>query len=244
MAVLGTSCKGTKSVTGGEVDSRMSAKNIIDNHYSHQPKFKTLSGRVKIDYSNGDGSQGVNVSLRMEKDKVIWMSAPLGVVKAHITPEKVSFYNKLDNEYFEGDFSYLSDLLGTELDFDKVQNLLLGSSVLDLRKEKFTSSVSGENYELKPRKARELFKILLQLEPKNFKIASQEISQPEKARQLQIKYTYQDISGSVLPEDINIVAAEAKDKTTIDLNFRNLELNKPMNFPYKVPKGFDKITLK
>jgi hypothetical protein len=244
MAVLGTSCKGTKSVTGGEVDSRMSARNIIDNHYSHQPKFKTLSGRVKIDYSNGDGTQGVNVSLRMEKDKVIWMSAPLGVVKAHITPEKVSFYNKLDNEYFDGDFSYLSDLLGTDLDFDKVQNLLLGNAVLDLRKEKFTSAVSGANYELKPRKARELFKILLQLEPKNFKIASQEISQPEKSRQLHIKYTYQDISGNILPEDIKIVAAEAKDRTTIDLNFRNLELNKSMSFPYKIPKGFDKITLK
>ena len=115
------SCKSTKSITGGEANSRLSAKNIVNAHYSNQPKFRTLRGRVKIDYTNGDDSQGVNVSLRMEKDKVIWMSAPLGVVKAHITPKKVSFYNKLQNEYFDGDFSYLSELLGTELDFEKVQ---------------------------------------------------------------------------------------------------------------------------
>ncbi|MEX0314682.1 MAG: DUF4292 domain-containing protein, partial [Allomuricauda sp.] len=130
-------CKSTKSITGGEIDSRLSAKRIIENHYSNQTDFKTLSGRVKIDYSNGKSEQGVNVSLRMEKDKVIWISAPLGVVKAHITPKRVSFYNKLQNEYFDGDFSYLSELLGTELDFDKVQSLLLGDAILDLRDEKY-----------------------------------------------------------------------------------------------------------
>ena len=65
------SCKSTKSITGGEANSRLSAKNIVNAHYSNQPKFRTLRGRVKIDYTNGDDSQGVNVSLRMEKDKVI-----------------------------------------------------------------------------------------------------------------------------------------------------------------------------
>ena len=237
-------CKSTKSITGGEINPKLSAKNIINAHYSNEPKFKTLRGRVKIDYTNGDDSQGVNVSLRMEKDKVIWMSAPLGVVKAHITPNKVSFYNKLQNEYFDGDFSYLSHVLGTELDFDKVQNLLLGNAVLDLRKEKFNAYVIGGNYELKPKKARELFKILFQVEPKNFKIASQQISQPDSLRQLEAKYTYQNVSGNVLPDEIKILAEDKGELTTIDLSFRNLELNKAMNFPYKVPKGFDKITLK
>ncbi|MBR9854036.1 MAG: DUF4292 domain-containing protein [Algicola sp.] len=237
-------CKSTKSITGGEVNSRLTAKSIVNAHYSNQSNFKTLRGRVKIDYANGDDAQGVNVSLRMEKDKVIWMSAPLGVVKAHITPNKVSFYNKLQNEYFDGDFSYLSELLGTELDFEKVQNLLLGNAVLDLRKEKFNTEVYNGHYQLKPKKAQELFKILFQLEPKNFKIATQEISQPESERQLKAKYTYQDISGNVLPDEIKITAEEAGELTTIDLVFRNLELNKTMSFPYKVPKGYEKITLK
>lgn len=237
-------CKSTKTVTGGEADARMSAKNIIDNHYTNQTKFKTLSGRIKIDYVNGDESQGVNVSLRMEKDKVIWMSAPLGMVKAYITPNKVSFYNKLQNEYFDGDFSYLSHVLGTELDFEKVQNLLLGNAVFDLRKEKFVSSVAEGNYQLKPKKARDLFKILFQVEPRNFKIATQQVSQPDSLRQFEAKYTYQNVSGNVLPEEIKILAEDKGELTNINLSFRNLELNKSMSFPYKVPKGFDKITLK
>ncbi len=238
------SCKSTKEVTGGEIDARISAKRIIESHYANQLDFTTLSGKVKIDYADGKNDQGVNVSLRMEKDKVIWISAPFGMVKAHITPNKVSFYNKLQGEYFDGDFEYLSDLLGTELDFSKVQSLLLGNAVLDLRKDKYASAIIQGNYQLKPKKARELFKILFQLEPGNFKIASQEISQPEEDRQLKAKYTYQDISGKILPNEIQIVALDEDDKTTIDLNFRNLELNKPLNFPYKIPRGFDEIILK
>ena len=186
--------------------------------------------------SNGKSEQGVSVSLRMEKDSVIWISAPLGVVKAHITPERVSFYNKLQNEYFDGDFSYLSELLGTELDFDKVQSLLLGDAILDLRGEKYASSINEGNYQLKPKKAQELFKILFQLEPKNFKISAQEISQPQENRQLRAKYTYQDISGKVVPNEIHIVALENMDRTTIGLSFKSMELNRNLNFPYKIPE--------
>ncbi|PRX56991.1 DUF4292 domain-containing protein [Flagellimonas meridianipacifica] len=244
LMLLVVACKSTKNVVGGEVDDSISTKKIIANHYGNQEDFKTLRGKVKIDYFNGKDRQGISVSLRMEKDKVIWISAPLGVVKAHITPEKVSFYNKLQGEYFDGDFSFLSELLGTELDFASVQNLLLGNAILDMRKEKFTSKVADGNYQLKPRKAKELFLLLFQLEPKYFKIATQEVLQPEENRFLSAEYTYQDISGKIFPNSVKVVALDKKDRTTIDLDFRNLELDKALNFPFKIPKGYEEIILK
>ena len=76
----------------------------------------------------------------MEKDKIIWLSAPLSVAKVMITPDKVSYYNNWENVYFDGDFSLLSDLLGTELDFTKVQNLLLGETLFDLKEQKHVVS--------------------------------------------------------------------------------------------------------
>ncbi len=237
-------CKSTRNVTGGVVDKNLSTKRIIANHYAGQDEFQTLRGKVKIDYSNGKESQGFTVTLRMQKDEVIWISAPLGVVKAHITPEKVSFYNKLQNEYFDGDFAYLSKLLGTELDFESVQNLLLGNAILDLRKEKYNSRISDGNYELKPKKAVELFKILFELEPRNFRISSQEVSQPEKGLSFKAKYTYQDISGKILPNTVKVLALSKSEETKIDLDFRGLELDKSLNFPYKIPKGYKEIVLK
>ncbi|MEX0314824.1 MAG: DUF4292 domain-containing protein, partial [Allomuricauda sp.] len=66
----------------------------------------------------------------------------------------------------------------------------------------------------------------------------------EENRRLSAKYTYQDISGEVLPNEIHILAMENMDRTTIGLSFRNLELNRTLNFPYKIPKGYDEIILK
>ncbi len=240
-----SSCKTTKVVTDGSVNENLSAKAIIKSHYQNQLDFKTLSGKVKINYSNGESSQGVSVSLRMEKDKAIWMSAPLGMVKVLITPNRVSFYNKLQNEYFDGNFSYLSNLLGTDLDFDKVQDLLLGQAIFDLRKEKYNASVADKNYQLKPRKAGDLFKTFFQIEPANFKMATQQLSQPLKNRVLEIDYkNYQKIENKVLPNAIVITAIEKRVTNTIGLEYRNMEFNRSLNFPYKIPKGYDEIVLK
>ncbi|MBU2948211.1 DUF4292 domain-containing protein [Zobellia uliginosa] len=239
------SCKANKVLADGKVDGNLTAKAIVKSHYANTTNFNTLSGKMRIDYSDGESSQGVSVSLRMEKDKAIWMSAPLGMVKAYITPGRVTFYNKLQNEYFDGDFAYLSKFLGTELDFEQVQNLLMGQALFNLRDAKYDASVVNGDYQLKPKKAMELFKVMFQIEPKNFKMASQQLSQPLKKRLLQVNYTdYQKIGKYILPQRIAVAAIEGDDRNTVDIEYKNIEFDQPMNFPYKIPKGFKEITLK
>lgn len=244
LALFAFSCKSTKVISDGSVDSRLSAKSVIKSHYQNKMDFRTISGKVKIDYSDGEDEQSVSVSLRMEKDKGIWMSAPLGIVKAYITPDRVSFYNKLDNEYFDGDFSYLSKLLGTEVDYSIIQNMLLGQALFDLRNEKYDLSVSDETYRLTPKTAGVLYKTLFQIEPKNFKMAVQQLSQPLKKRLLEIKYeNYQLVGKEAIPNEVSIVAIEEDNENRISLEYRNIELNRQVNFPYKIPKGFKEIVL-
>tara|TARA_R110000796_G_scaffold183498_2_gene300096 strand:- start:197817 stop:198587 length:771 start_codon:yes stop_codon:yes gene_type:complete len=238
------SCKSTKVITGGTVNENLTSKAIIKSHYTNELDFKTLSGKMKIDYEDKDASQGFSVSFRMEKDKAIWMSATLGVVKAYITPERVSFYNRLDNSYFDGDFSYLSKLLGTELDFEKIQNLLLGQALLDLRKDKYDLTIANENYELKPKKDLDLFKILFQIEPKHFKIGAQQITQPEKGRSLIIQYkNYQEIDKKIIPNEIGISATMDGNQSLIGIEYKSIEFNRNLKFPYDIPNGFKEIIL-
>ena len=244
VVILVSSCKSTKVVSGGSVDDKLSAKSVIKSHYQNENKFKSLNGKVKISYSDGESSQNVSVSLRMEKDKAIWMSAPLGIVKAYITPERVSFYNKLENEYFDGDFSYLSDLLGTDVDFSILQNLLMGQAIVDLRDQKYTIDIDEGAYRLTPKLAGELYKTLFRIEPENFKMDLQQLSQPIEKRLLQISYVnYQKVDNEILPNEIKIKAIAKDKENNIDLEFRNIELNGTVNFPYSIPKGFTEIEL-
>ena len=245
LLLLAGACKSKKVVADKSTVKNLPAKTIIANHYDNQLRFNTISGKIKIDYSEGTSVQSVGVSLRMQKDKAIWVSAPLGVIKAYITPERVSFYNKLQNEYFDGDFSYFSDMLGIDIDFYKIQNLMLGQSLLDLREDKYAAEANGQNYELTPKKESELLKTLLFIDPGNFRIARQQLSQPSQKRLLDIHYkNYQNKDKRVLPNEIGIVAIEKMQRTFIDITYRNIEFDRDLNFPYRIPKGYDEIVVK
>ena len=239
-----SSCKSKKIIADGEVDTSLSTKKVIQNHYTNALNFKTVSAKVKIDYKADDTEQGVTVSLRMKKDEAIWISAPLGVFKAYITPKKVSFYNRLEGEYFDGDFAYISQLLGYEMAFEKVQNVLLGNTVLDLRDEKYVSTMAKESYFLRPKQPKALFKILFALEPQNFRVKRQQISQPDKNRLLKIDYAYQEVMSKIFPNAVHIEAVNEDGMRTIDLDFKNIEFDRDLNFPYKIPKGFKLMVAK
>ncbi len=245
LVVLICSCKSTKIVGDRVVDKDLSAKAVIRNHYNIQSNFKTLSGKARIAYTDGESTQEFTVSLRIQKDEAIWMSAPMGVVKAYITPNRVTFYNKLNNEYFDGDFSYFSKFLGTELNFAQIQNVLLGQSIFNLKDEKYSANFDGNNYVLKPLQSMVLFKTMFQIDPKNYMMASQLLSQPDKKRVLDIEYKeYQSVSHWILPDKIKITAVDGDSRNTINIEYRSMQYNRPLDFPYTIPRGFKKIVLK
>ena len=246
LLLLAFSCKTTKTISSdGELTSDLSAKQLIKNNTKSIANFRTLTARVKADYSSNDESKGTTISLRMEKDKTIWMSAPFSMAKVLITPEKVSFYNKLDNTYFDGDFELLSDFVGTELDFDKVQNILLGEALYDLKKEEFVASTFEKSYLLQPKNQRALFEIFYLLNPSHFKMDSQQFAQPNENRILQIDYKdYQKVDKQKLPQTIKIIAVEKFDETIIDLEYRSVALNEKIRFPFRIPSGYKEIEIK
>jgi outer membrane biogenesis lipoprotein LolB len=237
-------CKSSKIVTSSGEVANLSTKNIIKNHYRNTLKFKTIRGKLKVSYNDGKTQESFTLSLRMKKDEAIWLSATLSLVKVYITPQKVSFYNKLDNTYFEGDFSLISKFLGTELDFEKVQNLLIGNALFDLKNERFNSVIQNKNYALTPKRDFELFKRLFLLDPFHFKVKQQRLEQSAKNRLLTIDYpAYQEITGQAFPKNVEIKAEEVNKKTTIQIEYRKITFNENVRFPFKIPNGYKEIKI-
>ncbi|WP_397364253.1 DUF4292 domain-containing protein [Olleya sp. R77988] len=237
-------CKGSKTLmSNGQINTSLTAKQLIKNSNKASVDFSTLVGRLKLEYLQNGKSKGTTVSFRMEKDKTIWMSK-LGVVKVLITPARVAFYNTWDNTFFDGDFAYLSSLLGTDLDFNKVQNLLLGQSLFNLKDDKYEISANDKSYILQPKKQRDLFELFLFVNPSHFKMDSQEISQPKDKRILHIDYlTYQDVDSKTLPERTKILAIEDQEQLEINLELKSVKLNENIRFPFSIPSGYKEIDL-
>jgi len=245
LTVVVYGCRSTKSLSSkGEVDAKMTAKELIRQNKNNSARFKTFQAKVKIDYTQDNKTQGYTVNLRMEKDKVIWINSVLGLARVMITPDQVSFYDKINNQYFEGDYGLLSDLLGVELDFKKVENLLLGEAIFNLKVDNYKISTQENSYVLQPKVQQTVLELFFLLNPGHFKMDSQQFYQPLKRRILEIDYkTYQKVNKQIFPENLKIIAVEDTEEVIIEMEYRSVTLNEELRFPFKIPTGFKEIKI-
>jgi hypothetical protein len=220
---------------------------VVSMHYNNEPNFKTLNSRLRLHYQDDERSQSLTVSFRMQKDSAIWMSAQLlgiPLAKVLITQDRVSYYEKIGKTYFDGDYRLVSKWLGTPLDFKKLQNLLIGQAIYDLREDKYVLSESTQGYQLVPSNGLELVKKLFLLDAKSYKAIAQQLAQEKENRNVTVTYPkYQKVNNQNFPEEIKIVANSEGKGTQVDIAYRSVTFNESVSFPFEIPSGYDEIRI-
>ena len=245
--LLLVSCKTKQAVVtpAGRTSVDKQAKEIINRHLKSFPAFKTLSANLQVTYKDGKNEQSLPLSFRMEKDKTIWISAPLGVAKALITPEKAEYYNRLDSSFFSGDFSYISKLLGIDVGFNELQNLLLGNALysLNFKSEGFIKLLPEDNNRYNIEVTGESpVEVIYRFLPDNYRVEVTEVNHLGANQKAIATYSYQQVGELLLPLSIKIVASEGENSTQIILEFKGLDLDKKLSFPFKIPSGMKEVT--
>ncbi|HFS68045.1 MAG TPA: DUF4292 domain-containing protein [Flavobacteriia bacterium] len=238
-----SSCKSKKNANTTKA-TKMLVKEVVKNYENNKFDKKTVSASIKAKYKGKENLPSVAVSLRIKKDKIIWMSISkfISIGKLKITPDKVQFYNKLTKEYFDGDFSLISDFLGADITFEQIQNILVGDTIYDLDTKKYQIEPKDLFYEVKPKKQLEFFAVLFLLYASNFKTAKQEIIQDNKF--LEISYpSYENIEHQPFPKEILIKAQDGNNKNSVGILYKSVAFNKNLSFPFKIPKGYKEIKL-
>ena len=246
-----SSCKSKKNLVkvNSEVVKKMSAKKIIKKHNILSFNAKTLDAKLKVgyeDYINGKKNKiNFTVNLRVLKDSVIWMkgSKIISAFRVKITPASFSYYSLIDKKYFEGDFSLLEKILGANVTFKQVQSLLLGETVLDLKKQKFISEVDDTSYKLTLKEQHELYRVFFLFDPNNYSLKKQLIT-TDTNKVLDIDYkSYRLIEKELVPKKITINVSQPEYFTTISIDFKSVTLNKQISIPYKIPSSYKPIKL-
>ena len=238
-------CKSKQSVTTAAANENTEVSKVINGHYKNEHDFTTLNIRANAKYEDEKQSHSMNADIRIKKDEIIWINIKfLGIpmAKAMITPTKVSYYEKINNTYFEGDFSMLSNWLGTDLDFSKVQNLFLGKAIDDLTKDKWVSEVVEKMFKLSLPNSSDIAKEFY-FEGANYLLKKETITQASQNRSLEIRYpSFKEEKGMFLPNEINI-KAEQKDKVTIDIEYKNTTFNENLSYPFSIPSGYTAVEI-
>jgi len=243
--VLFNSCKVTK---GTETNVRsLSVKKVIKEHERVAFSKKTIQAKIKTHYKDEKNSQSLTVKLRLKKDAVIWMSGTflgIPVAKVMITPTSVQYYEKINNTYFDGDFSLISEALGVDLNFHQLQNIIVGEAVLGLNEGKFKSQIDQRAHLVSPKNNSSIFSIFYWINPNHFKLDKQILENQNQEQQLAISYPeYQKTSATFFPKKLLINATQSKNNTRIEMEFRNVILNKKLTFPFSIPSGYTEIKL-
>lgn len=238
-------CKSAQPVvaeSNANADKKIATDKIITGHYANKRDFVTAYIKSSVRYQDEKNTQNVSAEIRIKKNEMILVSVRLlgiTMAKALITPTQVKYYEKINGEYFEGDYASLSQWLGTDLDFQKVQNLLIGQALDDLKSGNYTASTEDNLYKLQSEGSTSK---TFYFEADQFLLRKQEITQTKQQRMMQVVYpNYTPRTEAILPTSLIIDAVQKKGKTNINIEYNSVTFNEAMTFPYSVPDGYERI---
>jgi len=242
------SCKSkVAAIDASKNESLKSLNKTIENYYNNKNEFSTLYIKSSARYATEKQTQNVSAEIKIKKDEQILISIRfLGITmaKASITPTTVSYYEKLNGTYYEGDFTGLSQFLGTDLDFNKVQNIVLGRAIDNLKEGKYSETFADQVYrldEVSDSNTKKSFYI----DGNSFLINKQEITQTKEERKMQVVYSNKkEYPQMTLPLAINIDTYQKKGNAQIDLEYSTVTFDAELSFPYSVPNDYKRIIIK
>ena len=264
IVLLVTSCALKKEYVIGDSKS-ITAKKIVKTIEQNQNKFTSLQARARIDYSSNNKIKTNTVTIRILAGEKVWISAPLGAIRLLITKDSIKYYNKLERNYIKTDFSYIEDLLGLNVTYDMLEKLLFGQPVLELGSRDFEKKLNKENNQT-PNKLRSyIFKKavnfdnnqfigLFYINPYNFKLNSQKffeeqdsIKIADKSKMFKSPQTfsinyknYTTTNKEVYPKRILFLDSNNK---SINIDMKSVVINKKLNIPFRIPRGYNQINV-
>lgn len=249
------SCSTQKNVSQPkEIQTDTTTKsNLFFSNILKKSEFNVLKINSKIDVEIGKFIPTINATIYIENGQKVWMNMSalfMNIGRGIATPQGLKAYERIDKTYIDSDFSYLNQLLNVNfLDYQALQNLLVGKVFVPIQQDNFKLSSENNGYTLKSINSQKI-----KVEEKeseyltdfkfssNFDLTEMTIKDIKSNDQLHIFYeNWEDINGNRLPKNVKIII-KGKKTGQILIENTNFDFSK-METPYKVPNNYKKREL-
>jgi hypothetical protein len=210
--------------------------------------FLTIKGKAQVTMKGN--KQGANLSVRLRRDSVIWVSAGLAGfegVRAVLTRDSVRVVNRLEKTYFSGGYDYLSKLLNVPVSFAQMQTLLLGDY---LPAPAGTKPTVLTEEAARQRVGYSLGSVLVEhlLQAGNTgRVQQLHLSDAAAQRNLTVDYTdFQPLEAQPPLPFARSLFVQAQQPSagavTAAINYNKVEVSRSrLSFPFEVPKGYRRL---
>lgn len=163
-----SSCKTSREITTVNVKPIGTAK-LLKNIQENSLVYESLAiSRINCQFSGNQSKTSFRISLKAIKDEKILASITklnIPVGRVLLTPDSVIYVNYIERNYFVDDYTFLSNFLNIDLDFNTIQ-AIISNSVFSYRNDEkdkdfktFSTSVESGMYVLQSEKERKVFKM-------------------------------------------------------------------------------------
>ena len=253
--VLFSYCKSSEKLTGLRLQKK-SPGFLFEKLRANEFQFEEISIKANTKFKSGDAGQSFISRIRMKKDSVIWISVSgfgIEAGRALITPDTVKILDKMNSQYFMGNFKLLSNLLGISVEFKMLQAILSGNYPEFYDDALFKSSVNGRSYVLQTfgkRKLRNraipdtnlpLLQQVIFLNSETFKIQSNSFSRFNSRESANVSYeNFKEVESRLFPHRIKF-EARGEQKKELQLKINKIETRKRQKYPFKIPANYTRI---
>ncbi|MBQ0148246.1 MAG: DUF4292 domain-containing protein [Flavobacteriaceae bacterium] len=227
---------------------------IINQTIAKKSKFKDLTIQAKVTADLEGLAGDVKATIFVNNGSKIWVNATkfgFTGARALITPNGFTAYEKLGGTYYEGDFSLANKLLKVDfIDYQKLQNLMLGKVFVDFNTNDYTANFVNNQYIITYNK-----NSAIQAQPKageyiqtyvfdqNFRLAEAHLKDPKRTMEVTINYAnWTKVGEEEFPKNVKIIIKDKKTRQ-VDLEYNSFTYQET-NTPFSIPSGYTKKEIK
>lgn len=245
ITILLGSCKSKRALVADRPIKSLDTKKLLHKIYQSNIQCDWMVAKAKMDYEDNNMSIGFSSNMVLRRDSVVWMNfTKFGFEAARvlITKDTICILNRVDKTYVKENLNYFNEKYKVALDFEIIQQILLGNFIS--RSEKgITSSSDSTHYKLMMKNATD--ELFFSIFPQNFRPASMKLSQDDQGRSLNIildDYRMLDEKHFSYERDIN--TSGESEKYTIDLQIRFTEVifDAPKKFKFDIPSRYTRLS--
>lgn len=222
-----------------------------------QVKYDFLSVRIGVDVESEAQNASFSCYVKMRVDSAFSGSikkANFVIGSYLITQDSLYFVDKLKDCYIAQPLLYFSTMLGTDVEYEFFQDLILGKAIgfdpdvkykqidgedhyiLSTHKERAYKKLENDRLDIKE----DLVLIQYHMNGESMNLERIEMEVPADTTSISIHYIEQkEVDRFTLPEQTEITINHPRDIVKLKLNYATVKLNDPRRIQIKIPEDYN-----
>lgn len=257
LIALTTSCGTSKNAQTAFKLEKRNDKELMA-HLAEQDEigYDFFTVRIGVDLESEAQNAAFSIYVNMRVDSAFSGSikkASFVVGSYLVTQDSLFYVDKLKDCYMVQPLLYFSTMFGTDVEYDFLQDLILGKAIGFDPEEKYRQLDAPDHYILSTHKERaykklendrlnvkeDLILIQYHMHGESLDLQKIEMDVPADTAAISIAYTEKkEVDGFMVPEETLIQISTPQDTVKLTLNYATVRINDPRRIRIKIPEDY------